>query len=330
MDISAYTHTRNSSSVGFLAKDNINASNSSSIEERNLIIDQSQDAYSQVSQVFRQIGHEVAETPLREDAISGDIDKVKAQYRSMMMASKLSADRYTNIAEPVEDGRSHIAGLHSMIGNIHSGYQKKYGEIVKASTQYMQDINTAIGKLSDHVKAGGDGKIHIKLHNYAGGSLNSVLTKYSYHYDSNHDLESNNPGQYYSNWSPDNDLTKPIMVMDYDVKEYQFWEKKLGGQGFIVREKNGKIEICPDLQPVREIFKSLAASSAKWGGSDIMVQELQSLQTAIDAQKNAVNNSVSRLLETFRQDNSHFETLVQLLIQLIKDLNQNNNSLINM
>ncbi|WP_108478670.1 MULTISPECIES: hypothetical protein [Providencia] len=61
-----------------------------------------------------------------------------------------------------------------------------------------------------------------------------------------------------------------------------------------------------------------------------MAQELQSLQTAIDAQKNSVNSSTSRLLETFRQDNSHFETLVQLLIQLIKDLNQNNNSLINM
>lgn len=58
-------------------------------------------------------------------------------------------------------------------------------------------------------------------------------------------------------------------------------------------------------------------------------QSFQSLQTAMDAQKNTVNSSVSRLLETFRQDNSHFETLVQLLIQLIKDLNQNNMSLIN-
>lgn len=60
-----------------------------------------------------------------------------------------------------------------------------------------------------------------------------------------------------------------------------------------------------------------------------MAQEFQSMQTAIDSQKNAVNNSVSRLLENFRQDNSHFETLTQLLIQLIKDLGQNNNALIN-
>ncbi|MBO1915923.1 hypothetical protein J4727_04170 [Providencia rettgeri] len=38
--------------------------------------------------------------------------------------------------------------------------------------------------------------------------------------------------------------------------------------------------------------------------------------------KNAVNSSVSRLLETFRQDNSHFDTLTQLLIKLIQELDQ--------
>lgn len=68
----------------------------------------------------------------------------------------------------------------------------------------------------------------------------------------------------------------------------------------------------------------------EFGEIAISAQIFQSFQTAIDAQKNAINSSVSRLLETFRQDNSHFDTLVQLLIQLIKDLNQNNNSLINM
>ncbi|MEX9941835.1 hypothetical protein AB7Z36_16270 [Providencia rettgeri] len=61
-----------------------------------------------------------------------------------------------------------------------------------------------------------------------------------------------------------------------------------------------------------------------------MSQEFQSLQTAIDSQKNAINSSVSRLLETFRQDNSHFETLTQLLIQLYKDLQQYNNGYVNM
>lgn len=39
---------------------------------------------------------------------------------------------------------------------------------------------------------------------------------------------------------------------------------------------------------------------------------------------------MSRLLETFRQDNSHFETLTQLLIQLYKDLQQYNNGYVNM
>ncbi|MEY1195413.1 hypothetical protein AB7101_10465 [Providencia rettgeri] len=67
----------------------------------------------------------------------------------------------------------------------------------------------------------------------------------------------------------------------------------------------------------------------KTAGVDLMAQTVQSLQTAIDAQKNAVNSSVSRLLETFRQDNSHFDTLTQLLIKLIQELNQYNNGLVN-
>ncbi len=99
----------------------------------------------------------------------------------------------------------------------------------------------------------------------------------------------------------------------------------------MTKRVNGKLCIYPDLKPVKEIFYAINHSSGEWNdGSDISAQEFQSLQSAVENQKNAINSSVSRLLETFRQDNSHFETLTQLLIQLYKDLQQYNNGYVNM
>ncbi|HHR6080775.1 TPA: IpaD/SipD/SspD family type III secretion system needle tip protein [Providencia alcalifaciens] len=320
MDISAYTHTRNPASIGFPAKDNISASNNSPVMGENLIIDQSQDAYSQASQVFRQLGHDVVETSFREDAVSSDFEKVKAQYRGMMMASKNTADQYQRVA----DGRGHIAGVSSLIDNIHSGYQKQYAEVVKVATAYMQDINTAIGGMSSHMKAGDGGKIKFYPEDFAS-ALNKAVEKHT-----NDKYSGSNPSDYFKNWNPSLPDAKPIIQIPITDGAFEFWEKKLGGQGFVIKKTAKHINIHPDYKPIKEIYTVIANSSAQWSGSEISAQEFQSLQTAIDAQKNAVNSSVSRLLETFRQDNSHFETLVQLLIQLIKDLNQNNNSLINM
>jgi invasin D len=47
-------------------------------------------------------------------------------------------------------------------------------------------------------------------------------------------------------------------------------------------------------------------------------------KTAIDSQKNSVNSSVSQLLERFRQDNSTFETMIQLLTKMTEDLHRYN------
>lgn len=102
-----------------------------------------------------------------------------------------------------------------------------------------------------------------------------------------------------------------------------FFKKKLEGQGFIVKETDGKIKIYPDFNVVKEIKKIVDGVKLNEDG-DLISQAFQSMQTAIDSKKNSVNNSVSRLLEAFRQDNSHFETLTQLLIQLLKDLFQYN------
>lgn len=334
-----------------------------------ILLDPQGDVFQQANQAFRQLGYDVAETPFREDAVSSDFDKVKAQYRSMMMASKLSADRYKHMPEPIEDGRSHIAGVSNMIDNVHSGYQKKYGEIVKASTEYMQEVNTALGKLSESIKAGSDGKIHFKPKEFLM-NVDSVISKYSGisysgyadFYKSSSYPESELLTEYCEMWGEDlgkknttdkntdkkSAMRKYLSTLDsseygwktpplYTIKagsdvnvEFSFWEKKLSGQGFTVKKSGNDILIYPDFKPIREMLLTIKSAPVEWSGQDMMSQSFQSMQTAIDAQKNAVNSSVSRLLETFRQDNSHFDTLVQLLIQLIKDLNQNNNSLINM
>lgn len=55
-------------------------------------------------------------------------------------------------------------------------------------------------------------------------------------------------------------------------------------------------------------------------GSDTNAQAFQSLQSGIDSQKNAIDNSVTQLLEKFRQDNTSFETLIQLLTKMVDDL----------
>ena len=296
--------------------------NSSPAMGEALVLDPSLDDYQQADQAFQQLGYDVAVSPFRENAISGDIDKVNAQVRAMMMASKQSADFYNRITGMVEDGRSHIEGLHTLIGKIHSGYQKQYAEVVKAATTYMQDVNTALGTMSQHMKAGDNGKIKFYPEDFAA-SVDEVMSKYT-----NQKYSGSNPSSYFGNWDPPLSGT-PLIKIPLSEGAYKFWKKKLDGQGFVVNTTASEIVIYPDFKPIKEVYSSIANSSAKWGGSDISAQEFQSMQTAIDAQKNTMNSSVSRLLETFRQDNSHFETLVQLLIQLLKDLYQNSMSLIN-
>ncbi|WP_323085845.1 IpaD/SipD/SspD family type III secretion system needle tip protein, partial [Providencia alcalifaciens] len=323
MEIIIPRHLNLMAPVNVSATKNVDAQNTSPVMGEGLVRNPSLDVYQQSIQFSSQLGLKIDEPQFNKSAVSGNFNDVMEKARSMMMAMKNSADKYSQLPKKVEDGRGHISAAQNLIEEIHGDYQKKYGDIVIASTQYMQDVNTALGKMSANVSAGKDGKINFKPRDFLR-ELDSSMSKYT-QYDHRispfEAIEEASPGGYYQSWSSSDSLTKPLATFDYTDAEFQFWEKKLSGQGFIVRENNGKIEICPDLKPVREIFKSVANSSASWGGSDIMAQELQSLQTAIDAQKNAVNNSVSRLLETFRQDNSHFETLVQLLIQLIKDLN---------
>ncbi|UBX50528.1 hypothetical protein LDO51_07020 [Providencia alcalifaciens] len=311
-----------------------------------LSFDPQADAFQQADQAFRQLGYDVAETSFREETVSSDLDKIKVQYRSMMMASKHSADLYKHIPEPVDDGRAHIDGLKEMIDNIHSGYQKNYGEVVKAATKYMEAVNSGLGKMSTHLEGASEGKI--KLFKYRMiNSMNDAVSGYfkntgnppsisllsSPNTDTSHMKILKKMFEGYPSGDQSVMLNYLVPLASFDAKgnSGEFWKKKLSGQGFVVIEYKNQIHIYPDMAPLKKIYDSMnELNGAEYGEIAISSQIFQSFQTAVDSHKNTTNSSVSRLLETFRQDNSHFDTLVQLLIQLIKDLNQNNNSLINM
>lgn len=227
----------------------------------------------------------------------------------------------------IEDGRSHITGIFDLVGNVNKNYQQIFGEITKSATEYMKDFNTTLGKLSSAMGVGKDGKISYDkdkfLNNFYGG-VGKYVKSAGFTAASNGELKINK-----NNFQ---DYTYPMTSISLDNIDPEvaksmvtFYEKKLEGQGFFVKENNGKIDIYPDVTPVLAAFRTAkTVSNTTTSPVDILSQAFQSMQTALDSHKNTVNSSTSRLLETFRQDNSHFETLTQLLIQLLKDLFQYN------
>ncbi|MGF7482482.1 IpaD/SipD/SspD family type III secretion system needle tip protein [Providencia sp. SP181] len=296
-------------------------------------IDLDADLYKQGMVLARQLGGlELNEASYRKSVSFNDIEK---EISHTKLVSKISSDSYKalkrekrSVSDTVIDGRPHIKGLETMIVNIHDNYQKQYGELIKASTQFMQDINTAIGKLSNHMKAGSDGKIEFYAKSFIL-DLNSAAAKYSGRPFTGNPNDANHLDGHFNSFSLDESQATPLLELPLENGVFEFWEKKLSGQGFIVKKTGTHVKIYPDLKPIAEIFNTVRGLNGWADGAQVQSQQFQSMQTAIDSQKNAVNNSVSRLLETFRQDNSHFETLTQLLIQLVRDLNQNNSALVN-
>ncbi|MCL0003875.1 IpaD/SipD/SspD family type III secretion system needle tip protein [Providencia rettgeri] len=331
-------------------------------------IDPNLDIYQQVVSYYEQLCDEIAKPIERTNIVFEQLNDISEQANALIRELKISGDNtsrvliklsdefatlpdgaaaYSSRSRSIEDGRSHIGQVEKIIKNINSGYQKDFGNTIKSSTKYMQDVNTALGKISEYIKAGDNGKIkfqRVKLLD----RLDELFNKYTDHKEVRlNELKKDKPlttdddddnRDYYKNWSESDSSAEKIYEMDYSDSAFNFWKKKLDGQGFRVgiRGEYGQrvIRIYPDITPLKEIMTAIydvedTTNGWKTAGVELMAQTVQSLQTAIDAQKNAVNSSVSRLLETFRQDNSHFDTLTQLLIKLIQELNQYNSGLVN-
>ncbi|BBV06640.1 TPA: hypothetical protein ACHWKL_000538 [Providencia stuartii] len=255
-----------------------------------------------------------------------DHEQILALTRLAQFEFKDSMDKTSNLIASMsaeitktEDGRSHIKSIKELIDNINSNYQKSFGEITKGATKYMETLNKALGLLSTYISAGKDGKIHFNRSEFDNQFMIALK-----------DYVIPKTGTAWDAWREpviDDDrisnFINPIASISAKEGMASFFKKKLEGQGFIVKEIDGQIKIYPDFNVVKEI-KKIVDDVGLNGDGDLISQAFQSMQTAIDSKKNSVNNSVSRLLEAFRQDNSHFETLTQLLIQLLKDLFQYN------
>lgn len=255
-----------------------------------------------------------------------DHEQILALTRLAQFEFKDSMDKTSNLIASMsaeitktEDGRSHIKSIKGLIDNINSNYQKSFGEITKGATKYMETLNKALGLLSTYISAGKDGKIRFDRSKFNNQFMIALK-----------DYVIPKTGTAWDAWREKvidddriSDFINPIASISFKEGVASFFKKKLEGQGFIVKEIDGKIKIYPDFNVVKEI-KKIVDGVGLDGDDDLISQAFQSMQTAIDSKKNSVNNSVSRLLEAFRQDNSHFETLTQLLIQLLKDLFQYN------
>lgn len=325
------------------------------LEGGSLLFDSTLNAEQQAESILNQMGKdipektyrkltEIPEIPFEYDKLLSQIDtaeglnkfkvykekeneknifEIKARNKEASREFSRSTDQYKIAIQPIHakikakvtdnDVRPHISAIYDTIDNINSNYQKNFGEITKNATKFMEKVNNALGKMSSYISSGNDGKIHFKKEDFLvefKKKFEDMLWKKSVW---GTELNVINIDSY----------VKPIASFTSKPGMYNFFSKKLKDQGFFVKEFGGNVHIYPDFNSVVEML-STVDSSLKESKGDIMSQAFQSVQTALDSKKNAVNNSVSRLLETFRQDNSHFETLTQLLIQLLKDLFQYN------
>ncbi|MGE4802461.1 IpaD/SipD/SspD family type III secretion system needle tip protein [Yersinia hibernica] len=282
------------------------------------------DIYATARQVLASNSH-LLSSPEPESYSQGDFDpdELLAAGRQLNRSLQQSSDAYGAAAGRVkravagkEGTPPHIGALEDFITSIHEDYQKNYAKINEAAAEFMKDVNTGLGKISDFISAGKDGKIHFKPKGFME-KLSETFEKYT-------SFKVSDVNDYY-NWSPDDNSTKAICTFKGDNAALSFWQNKLG-DGYIVKRlpSDGKIQIFPNLSAIRNVYLSIAKSDSRWGGSDMQSQSFQSLQTAIDSQKSSVNSSVSQLLERFRQDNSTFETMIQLLTKMTEDLHRYN------
>lgn len=264
-------------------------------------------------------------------SLLNNADEIKSDFRQFQRDFQQSIDRAADqqkmavqpyaaneeaLPEPEAEEMGtppHIKALEDLIGKIHNDYQKIYAKINEKAAEFMKDMNTALGKISDFIKAGDDGKIKFDKAGFLK-AMDEILKKYT-----------NNPGEAAV-------ADKPIFTFEGNNDALAFWQEKLG-TGFSVKRGSGNtIEIFPNLDPMREVYKSV--NNAKIDDNDnnvgdMHIQSFQSLQAALDSQKNSINNSVSQLLEKFRQDNSTFETLIQLLTRMTEDLHRYNAGYLN-
>jgi len=214
----------------------------------------------------------------------------------------------------------HIEALEDLIEKIHTKHQNTYAKITEKDSQYMNDVNKALGKMSDYIKAGNDGNIIFDKDGFLNAFENSL-------------------SEYFTFYTNNTISTRYFHSFIGDEKLCAFWRDKLGG-GYPVWDElyiNGSyyyLALAPNSDTIKciiERINRLTGTIIKKGqGIKLSGQAFQVFQTATDSQKNTVNNSVSELLKIFRQYNSSFKTPMQLSQRMTEDLYRYNAGYMNM
>ncbi|MHA0902010.1 IpaD/SipD/SspD family type III secretion system needle tip protein [Enterobacter ludwigii] len=229
--------------------------------------------------------------------------------RDALADARIEREQSVSIAARNPSARTpaHIGSLEDMINNIHSKYQKTYADINKAAAEAMKEINAALGRLHEFMKPGSDGKVEFDRDGFLS-AWKKVRNEYGVVQN------DSNFGQ----------PTLAIHSFTGSVEEYNFWKGKLDSP-FVVRKNGPRIEIYID----GGMLDKITATIANTQSGEIHSAIFNTLQQAIDSHKNGFNNGVSQLLERFRQDNSVFDSLIQLLTQVTSDLHRYNLSYMN-
>ncbi|MBS3050400.1 IpaD/SipD/SspD family type III secretion system needle tip protein [Enterobacter mori] len=206
------------------------------------------------------------------------------------------------------DTPEHIGLLEDMINNIHFNYQKIYAEINKAAAEAMKVINDALAQIYKFVSTGSDGNIKFDKDGFEM-AWRSAVFKYGN-----------------ATEGVTNTLSAAIHTFPGDKDQYDFWKKKLGSN-FVVQfsppspgNPNGTIAVFISGDMLSKVTDTIKNAQS----GEVPNAIFQTFQQAIDSHKNAFNNGVSQLLERFRQDNSVFDSLIQLLTRLTEDLHRYN------
>ncbi|MEX6003841.1 hypothetical protein AB6H14_18375 [Providencia vermicola] len=149
-------------------------------------------------------------------------EDIKVKSRLVERELKNTTDFYNSAstkiaAEVIQDGRSHITSIFNVINDVNLDYQKSFGEITKAATQFMEKVNKGLGAISQCLDSGSNGYIKFNKQKFFN-LLKDSLQDYTYAHTKNfwkHSLSIDNI----------NNVIKPMARFDSKPGMLAFWQK---------------------------------------------------------------------------------------------------------
>lgn len=181
-------------------------------------------------------------------------------------------------------GPAHIRELANNIGLIKTNFLDVYRDITKKTTEYFSDFTDALSHMSNFINPGVDKDNPNKIIFHGFPFSESYFKGLIYKYQNN---------IVYT-------LPQPVSSEAFD-----FWTKKLSPD--LIVNKNGGITMNVDI-----LIK--INNSVKDREGEILTVAFQALQSEVDSYKSRQQSAVTRIMDSYRQDLSTFDNLINLLM----------------